>query len=160
MYTERDWVRLFEQLLDSGMPVSSFCELPGTPSRKTMWRALAAHPDVLEAYRELFPGAMRRRASRLGGPDETGPVKVHDIPGAAARRVGERRAVELEEALARAEAAEARSRELAEELERVRSGVVDDESDPIVVKVVWVSDPAGRSGPRRRASSQESPFQA
>lgn len=59
MYTERDWERLFEQLLDSGMPVSSFCELPGTPSRKTMWRALAAHPDVLEAYRELFPGVGR-----------------------------------------------------------------------------------------------------
>ncbi len=159
MYTERDWERLFEQLLDSGMPVSSFCELPGTPSRKTMWRALAAHPDVLEAYRELFPGAMRRRASRLGGPDETGPVKVHDIPGSALRHAGERRAAELEEALARAEAAEARSRELAEELERMRAGVPESDVDPIVVKVVWVSDPAGRPGHRPRPAQPEPPCQ-
>ncbi|MEY8437873.1 hypothetical protein AAK967_09060 [Atopobiaceae bacterium 24-176] len=152
MYTERDWERLFDQLLGSGMPVSSFCELPGTPSRKTMWRALAAHPDVLEEYRELFPGAMRRRASRLGGPEETGPLKVHDLPGSASRTAGERRGrlQELEDALARAEAAEARSAELAAELERVRAGEAEPEEDPIVVKVVWVSDPEGRLSRRRR----------
>ncbi len=152
MYTERDWERLFDQLLSSGMPVSSFCELPGTPSRKTMWRALAAHPDVLEEYRELFPGAMRRRASRLGGPEETGSLKVHDLPGSMPRAAGERRGrlQELEDALARAEAAEARSRELAAELERVRAGEAEPEDDPIVVKVVWVSDPEGRLSRRRR----------
>lgn len=70
------------------------------------------------------------------------------MPRAAGERRG--RLQELEDALARAEAAEARSRELAAELERVRAGEAEPEDDPIVVKVVWVSDPEGRLSRRRR----------
>lgn len=120
MYTERDWERLFNRLLESGLPVSSFCELLSTPSRKTMWKALAAHPDVLGAYREAFPAVIRRRASRLGGSEETGQVKVHDLPRVRQARQ-EQHQRELERAIARAEEAEARSKRLAEELEELRS---------------------------------------